>query len=291
MKAISVVTGIALGVLIGVSVPFWREPDSGKPQIEIMTSKMRDLQPSAAASPVPPPAESPAQPSNVADQHSQSLASLRESLNSTLEEVTAAVKRQMQSPEGQDRLRAQTRDSLESSYIDIDQALGLTAAEKNELLDLLAMQRVRGMTTLVPEHESAMDSEARQRRQYETEVSELQALLGNKYLDWQDYKETLPVRQQALSLQLRLDAAGIALTRTQERALINALSLEQRSINQAANSNFPGMSARYTPEIRQRLLNAATSYLSVEQLDEYERVLERRAAQELRATRIIEVGR
>lgn len=291
MKARSVLMGIALGVLIGASVSFWQERGSRKPQNEIMPSIAQELHPPTAESLDPTPAKTPAQTYNVADERSQSLASdgISASL-SEMEEVRSATLGQLQTPEGQAQLSSYTRRSLESSYFDIDQALGLTTAEKNELLDLLAMQRVRGMTTLVPEHESTLDSEVRQRRRYETDASELQALLGNKYFDWQDYKETLPVRQQALSLRLRLDAAGIPLTQNQERALINALSLEQRSINQDAQSDSLGRSARYTPESRQRLLLAATYYLSVEQLNEYEGVLERKADQEPTTIGSIERG-
>jgi len=162
--------------------------------------------------------------------------------------------------------------------------LGLTTAEKDKLLDLLAMQRMRGSTTLAPEHISAQESEARQQREYDTKVAELQALLGSKYPKWQDYQETVTVRMEERNLRVALDAAGIPLAQTQEHALIDALVAEQRSINQTARTSR-GVTTLRTPEIRQRLLSAAIPYLSTQQLDEYQALLERIGAQ-LEATRL-----
>jgi hypothetical protein len=81
-----------------------------------------------------------------------------------------------------------------------------------------------------------------------------------------------------------LVAADFPLTQTQDSALINALSAEQRSINQNRTStqgNSNGLwAARYTPENRQRLLDAAAPHLSPQQMDGYEGLLERKATME-----------
>jgi hypothetical protein len=134
------------------------------------------------------------------------------------------------------------------------------------------------MTTLAPENESAQESEARQQKRRETDGAELQALLGGKYPKWQDYQETVTVRRQGRDLRVALDAAGIPLAQTQERALVDALVAELRSINQTAQGNSSDIPVQLRPESRERLVSAAIPYLSSQQLDEYQALLERSAA-------------
>jgi hypothetical protein len=276
MKTISALMVIAIGVLGGINFHLWRELEAGRRQIAVLTSQAQERQAATAASPVPTPAPTPAQTSTVADQASQQVASPDNSVRtgSSLDSILA----QMQSPEGQARTRARMRPALELSLPDLDQVLGLTAAEKDKLLDLLTAQQVRGMTTLAPENESAQESEARQQKRQETDGAEQQALLGDKYPKWQDYQETVTVRRQGRDLHAALDAAGIPLTQTKERALVDALVAELRSINQTAQNKILGVPVQLRPESRERLLYAATPYLSMQQLDEYEALLERQAA-------------
>jgi hypothetical protein len=137
---------------------------------------------------------------------------------------------------------------------------------------------------MITEPESAQDREARRRKTRETEDAELQALLGSKYVAWKDYQEILPAWVQRNDLRAVLDAAGVPVTEAQDDALINALSAEQRIINQTrtftTQGNSNGFLAQYTPENRQRLVDAVAPYMSPQQLDGYKRLLERKAAQE-----------
>lgn len=271
MKASSAFVGIALVALSGVTFYLWRELEAGRQQIADLTSEAQERQSPTAASPVP----IPAQTSTVADQPPQLVVSPNESASKGL---AASILRQMQSPEGQARLRASMRGLVESSFPDLDQVLGLTTAENDKLIDLLTMQQLRGSSTLAPEHESAQEREARQQRGQETNGAELQALLGSKYPKWQDYQETVTIRLQGRDLRVVLESAGIALTQTQERTLIDALVAELRSINQTAQRNSLGVPVQLRPESRERLLYAATPYLSMQQLDQYKALLERQAA-------------
>jgi len=83
-----------------------------------------------------------------------------------------------------------------------------------------------------------------------------------------------------------LDASGIPLSDTQSRSLITALASEARIITQqsrdAASQGRPiaEIMTRYTPERRQRLLDAAAPHLTPQQLEGYRGMIERAATQE-----------
>lgn len=271
MKAFSAIMAMALVVLSGVTLHFWRELAAGRQQNASLTSKAQEREFATESSPVPTPAQS----STVSDQPSEQVDSPDRVVPRGISPPSLSA--QLQSPEGQARLRTAARQRLETSLPDLDQVLNLTTAERKELLDLLATQQVRGLTTQTPEHESAQEREARQQSEYDTQVAELQALLGSKYPKWQDYRETVTVRMEGRELRTVLDAAGTPLSQSQERALINALVEEQSRINQTVRTSR-GVTISRAPENRQRLLSAASPYLSAQQLDEYQALLERRAA-------------
>ena len=275
MKAISAIIAIALAVLSGVALHFRREQETGRQQIAVLMSKAQERQSETGVSSVPTAAQAPAQNSTVASQHSQQVESLDKPVPRGISPTSLFA--QMQSPEGQARLRSATRQLLEISLPDLDKVVDLTTAERNELLDLLTTQQMRGMTTLAPEQESTQESEARQQSAYDTQVAALQTLLGRKYPKWQDYEETVTVRMEGRDLRTALDAAGVPLTLSQEQALIDALVAEQSRINQTVRTSR-GVTISRTPENRQRLLSAASPHLSAHQLDEYQALLERRAA-------------
>lgn len=270
MKTISALVVVALGLLGGMTL-LWRELDGERQRIADSTSTAGERLPATESSPVPIPVQS----STASDQPSEQVDSPDKVVPRGIS--PASLSAQMQSPEGQARTRDRLRSMLESSLPDVGEVLGLTTAEKDALLDLLATQQTRGVTTLAPENESAQESEARQQRAYDAHVAELQALLGSKYPEWRDYEETVPVRMEGRALRADLDALGIPLTQTQERALIEALVTEQLSINQPVRTSR-GVTIRRTAEIRQRLVSAAIPYLSAQQLDGYQALLERRAA-------------
>lgn len=270
MKTISALVVVALGLLGGMTL-LWRELDGERQRIADSTSTAGERLPATESSPVPIPVQS----STASDQPSEQVDSPDKVVPRGIS--PASLSAQMQSPEGQARLKSATRQRLEASLPDLDQVLNLTTTEKNELLDLLATQQVRGMTTQTPEHESAQESEARQQSAYDAQVAELQALLGSKYPKWQDYRETVTVRMEGRDLRTALNAAGVPLSPAQERTLVDALVEEQSRINQTVRTSR-GVTISRTPENRQQLLSAASRYLSAQQLDEYRALLERRAA-------------
>ena len=283
MKVSSVLLGIALIAISGAAFHFWQELEEERQQNAVLASKSQERQFPTVASPIP----TPAQTFTVAGQPLQASTASQLSGNPDRSALIAktldAAKMRLASPEGMAFQRSRLRQSQESVYPDVDQALGLTTAEADELLDLLTEQRVRGMQTEAPGDESTQDREARNRKARETEDAEVQALLRSKYPRWQDYRENLHAWKQRSDLRKVLDAAGFPLTQTQNSALINVLTAEQRIINQTRTYTLGqsnGLWGQYTPGNRQRLLDSVTPHLSPQQLDGYKGLLERNAASE-----------
>lgn len=283
MKLSSALLGIGLVAVSGLAFHFWQRMEQERQQTAILAFKVRELQPTTAVSPIPTlgtsiVAETPLQGSSEAQ---PSASPDRSAL--LAKSIDDAMKR-LASPEGMARARSRMRLLQESVFPDVDQALGLKKEEADKLLDLITDQRMRSSSQFIDRSESPQDRAARNQKERETENAELQALLGGKYSKWQDYRENLSAWRQRSDLRTVLDAAGVPLTKTQDAALIKAISAEQLSIKQTGAYPTQGpsnrLSAEYTPENRQRLLVAAAPYLSPQQLDGYKGLLERRAAQE-----------
>ena len=195
----------------------------------------------------------------------------------------------MSSPEAVARGLQLSRTLVEAGHPDISEALALSPDETDRLLDLLATHRESTRAVFNSEDNGPSAVEERTvalRERQRVQEAELQAMLGSKYAQWQDYKETLPVWRQRQELRTVLEAAGAPLNDTQARSLIGALVVEQRSINQQSREvASPGKStaeifAQHTTERDERLLQAATPHLSPQQLKSYRNMLEGAASQE-----------
>lgn len=290
MKLKSALLGIGLVAVSGLAFHFWQKLKDERQQAAILSLKEPERQPPTAASPVPTPAHTSTiaePPSQASTEPQLSGSPERDARIAALTMIREVAEQQVLSPEGRAQSRAGMRQHLSSVYPDVDEALGLTTEEADKLLDLITDQRMRSSSVMITEPESAQDREARQRKTRETEDAELQALLGRKYVGWKDYQEILPAWVLRNDLRAVLDAAGVPVTEAQDQSLIYALSAEQRIINQTRSSttqdNSNGLFVQYSPENRQRLLNAVAPHMSPQQLDGYRGLLERKAAQE-RAT-------
>jgi hypothetical protein len=291
VKLSSTFLGVALLAVSAVAFHLWRELQEGREQTAALASKLQEPQYPTAASPTLTPTNS----GSLADQSLQASTETKPSESPDNSAIVPkaldaeAIRTQLESPEGMALRKATMRRMQGDLYPDVDQALDLTTAEADELLKLLADQRLRGSTPVGNNPASPRDRETESRKAREAEEAELQALLGSKYPKWQEYKQIADAWRQRRDLRTALDAAGIPLTQTQDRALIGALSAAQRSINQNRSSDTPGnsmgQSGRYSPENRQRMLDAAAAYLSPQQLDGYQALLERKATTEQRLSR------
>lgn len=195
------------------------------------------------------------------------------------------------SPEVVARRKQTTRLLMASSNPDVGEALGLSPEEEQKFLDLLAAHQ-EGMSDLFGIGAdnaplTAQDRAATLRERQQANEAELRAMLGSRYSQWQDYTQARTAWQHRRDLRAVFDSAGTPMTPAQDKALIAALSAEQGRITQetrdAAAQGRTGADVllqRYSPENRQRMLDAAAAHLTAQQLEGYRGMLERTAAQQ-----------
>lgn len=294
MKIVSVLLGIALVMVSGLAIHFSRQVEAERRhaaelrlQIDERDARIESFARTAAApvgmaGPVPAP-DTPIREAPGASASSAETAAIQDML--------ATMQAQNSSPEQVARRRVTGRVLMEGSNPDIDEALGLTPGEVDKLFDLLVTHQERSMALFQnPAERDRMSPEERSAAilaQQQSNEAELRTMLGSKYAQWQDYEETRSVWQQRRDLHAVLEAGGIPMTDAQSKALIAALSAEQRVLarqTREALANGPPPASevrtRYTTANRQRLLTAAAPHLSPQQLEGYRGLLERAAAQE-----------
>lgn len=179
---------------------------------------------------------------------------------------TARVR--LASPENLERARVLDRARAPSQYPGVGQALGLSPEEEDRLYDLLARQQATAL-----QHVADYASSGESRSQYAARIAreneaEVASLLGSKYAQWKEYKDELPSRRQVIDLEAVLRASSTPLSDAQARALIPVLALARKSSLQRGGP-------QYSPENRQALVDAASGYLTPEQLDAYSQMLDR----------------
>lgn len=290
MKALNAVLSVVLVITATVAFQFWREMQADRQRIEELRARVGQLDAASARIMVPavmPPVD-PAAQSAIAPAAGSSLPPPSGSPVSAaavlaFEELAAATRERMESPEGRAQ-RMQTRRMLiERTNPDIGEAVGLSPEETERLTDLLARQQARMPST---SGSSPQEFSARMEEERRTSEMELRELLGSKYPAFRDYQETRTVWLDRSNLRAVLDAAGAPLTEAQGRALVAAWSVEQRDINQRrrdvlrTGTSAPELLLTNTSERRERMLNAAAPHLSPLQLESYRGMLDRAARQE-----------
>jgi len=298
MNKISAVLGVALVLVGAAAIHLWREVDAGRQQLAALQTQLaqRDAQlAELAARPVPqplasfamaPPATAPATSAPVAAAPPSSTASA-DAAASFIEQM----RQQQSSPEMMARRRQTGHMLMETSNPGVAEALGLTIDEKDKLLELLVEHQERSSTFFNEQQQpgattSAQDRTAALQAQEKTNDAELQGLLGARYPQWQDYKQTRQAWRQLEDLRVVSKAGGAPLSEAQSRSLVAALSAEHRTFSEESRNAasqgrpFNEVMGQHTPARHQRLLAAAAGHLSAQQLEGYRGMLERAAAQE-----------
>jgi hypothetical protein len=297
MKIVSVLLGIVLVIVGGAAIHFSRQAEAGRQQIAALKAQLehRDAQLVASPglpAPVPSAIRADAAPSATTAPVDPAPAARPAPVSDVLD--IAGLRAQMASPESMARNRQLMRTVLESSNPNLAEALGIAPDEADKLLDLLAAHQ-EGMSavfnnnaesgSMTPQERSAAAQQRQQANQ-----AELQALLGSKYPQWEDYQQTRPAWQQLRDLRAVTSSSGAPLTDAQGKSFVAAIAVEHRNITQQhrdaaiAAANQGRLSSelvlRNSPEHRQRLLGVAAAHLSPQQLEGYREMLERAAAQE-----------
>lgn len=273
MKTMTPVLGIMLfgmGMLAGL---LWQGADPGDDQIgqvESMAEAPSVPRPSAAMS---------SDVGSVGNMEANPAVVLNSLFPGMQRRDPAAESEWTSDPETAARGRQLWRAMFEIMYPDLRQALDLTPEEADRLLDLLAAHQVANRGLLYNDKSAEERAAAIQQAQREQEP-ELQALLGIKYPQWQDYDETLPAWRLVRDLRASLDAAGMPLADAQAKPLVSALADVQRTYNQQVRSLVEAKSGkealdRQKAERNNRFLQVAASHLPPGQFENFRAVLER----------------
>jgi hypothetical protein len=163
--------------------------------------------------------------------------------------------------------------------------LGLSTAEADALFELLGEQQLEVPFADNPAfHDPAvlqqqfMQVEAFHQRQQ----AAIEAQLGAKYPQWQDYEASRPVRSRVDRLNSKLAVNGSALDDAQSRALVTALVPEQKRMEQALMEMARGVAApasreealRIQADGSKRMLDVARGRLDDSQFQTFAAMIE-----------------
>jgi hypothetical protein len=192
----------------------------------------------------------------------------------------------MKDPEYRKARLAQIRVSVAGNNRTLAEDLGLSPAEADKLLDLLAEQEL-GMSTEMMFRADANDQAAVQemvRKQQESmrqRDEKVAALVGpSRAAQWQQYQQAAPARGRVNAMNNTLIRSNQPLSAAQQRSLATAFATEMHNLNEemsaltrGVNPQDPLARAQVEQALRnrqeesnQRILAAATPILSAAQL-------------------------
>lgn len=297
MKAAVVSLGlgvVAAGVVAGVLWRNLQEVQAQNVEAHDRIVALQSAQLAASVAPAPAPSSVPVPavaqvPEANSDQPAAKPATGQAAEKSAPNALMEGVSKIMATPEGRDMVMAQVRMMMPQQYPDLAKELGMSKAEEEKFFDLLARQQadLSGNALAVmgagADRAAMQELQRKTREQQQAQQVELNAMLGSKAPQWQEYQRTLPVRRQVSTLQTTLGAQN-ALTDSQSKSLMAAINTEQARIRTdrmtAARSgggavqNNPEEQLRREQEDNARLVSAASSHLSTQQLEAYRKMLQ-----------------
>ena len=158
-----------------------------------------------------------------------------------MQEGREQQRRLLQDPEYRELMRAQQKYSMNHMYGDLEIMLGLTKEESERLRDLIAEQQMRQMEN-APVFESApgVPPDQAKLREYQQRAEEIQrkneseiaAMLGSKYSEWQSYQQNSGARMQVTRLRQALATSDEPLRPDQVKPLVDAVAQQQKQVEQ-----------------------------------------------------------
>lgn len=203
--------------------------------------------------------------------------------------------RMLKDPEYRELMRAQQKLSLQQHYSDLEALLGLSKEESEQLLEVLAEHSVRSMEQRPmiadanggPPSESEMNERRRmfeeQRRKNDSEIA---AVLGSKFNDWQQYQQNGWARSQVSQLRQSLSSGGEPLRQDQVKPLVEAIAREQKQTMRSMTTRPYSPNARPDPmtqvqqaeewlertaQSHERIRAAVSGLLTPSQYEQFER--------------------
>lgn len=212
----------------------------------------------------------------------------------------------LKDPEYRAARLAQARMTLPQNYPGLVEELGLSREEADQLFDLLAENQVSTANQLPigtngQIDQAAMQEFTRARQEQQAKLNEsVAALLGSRYGQWQEYEQTRPARMQVTQVGRTLESVGMPITDAQRRPLTAVYIAEQKRQTQERQSMIrevtrdPQSQARLQEESiklqaesNRRILEAAASHLSSEQVDALRQSFEQQQAMSRASSRLM----
>lgn len=314
MKNLAVALSATMLVIGIVAVHLWRELNAGREQLaalQVQVSELENARSAAAAAAAqaapaivadlaapPAPDTAPAAPTEPA------ATSSRGSAQPTTGDLATGMAAAMTTPAGQEIARRQVRAELARQYPDIASELGLSPVEADAILDLLARQaadmtaNALGMLAGGSGSAAALEEASRgMMERQEAAERELQAMLGGRYPQWQEYQGTVAARQQVNQLRALLGSGENALSEEKAKPLIAALGAETargtREYRERSASGESGSQSMledqldFTTRQNTRFIEVADPYLTAAQLDRYRGMLQQQEAMMRMLTRAV----
>lgn len=208
-----------------------------------------------------------------------------------LEGLIGGLRESMRTEAGQEFMRTIAEASLRQRYPDLAKALGISQADADKLIQLLAEQGARQTASAIDlSPDAAQDPVARQelaRQMNEAQranEAEVRALLGDAHPKWQEYQRTTAERQrenqrlqQQNQLRAAIDFRDNPLSDAQFKSLTDALEAERQRFNQESRGQQPLDQMQRLADEHRRQLEVARVYLNAGQLERYERHLSQQA--------------
>lgn len=205
----------------------------------------------------------------------------------------AMVRQLVDSDAGREMIMQAGVAALRQQYPDLAQALGIPEEKAQELLQLLARQRVDMSTDILTLQSGTQeDREARAERtrsfntRQQAHEGEIAALLGDKYSQWQEYQRTATQRaaetqqrRQVEELRAAVSAPGRPVADAAFETLRIALDAEKRRIQTESSGITMQQQLERLDADHRRLLDVAATHLDPLQLENYRRHLRQEADQ------------
>lgn len=299
LVAVLAVAVVGAGVL---AVYLWQDLRAEREQNRQLAARAAEVTVPAPAAALPPPlpvAPEPVAPATVAavsapetkpvpEAASQPAAQPAQQPANANANPLAAM---LANPGAKDMVRTMMRGMMEQMYPDLAEELGLTTAEAEQLMDLLAKHQgdlsADSLDMLAGGGDPAAMQQTQRKllEQQRANEAEVAAMLGSRYPKWEEYQATATARQQVQQLGTVLGAAGKPLSEAQTLSLTTALAAEngrlmkeERDWSESGaaqnSSNMLAESLQRAAESQRRSVDVAAGHLDAEQLALYRRQVE-----------------
>jgi len=269
---------LVLGILF---IHLWRELHAARAQIALLSGSVEGL---AAARPEPSadPVVQPVEPERSSGILAKSVVVPQVTVPATGKalERSGSLRERLKDPEYRALQRAQLRAVALRNYPDLAKELDLNEEDVSRLLDLQVDRDIEAMAggpdaeASEEERKLALRTQQELSRQREAEV---QQLLGTKYPQWREYRQSLGARQRIAQLRSVLASSAQPLSDAQASSLLGLLIADQQSsAMQVRAAGHPGdglsqvnsmeQNLKQLEERNRRLFDAAASNLGSGQL-------------------------